>query len=229
MPPISAVASSVSESCVGKPERGRLPELRREQAAGDAGHERRERERPELVERDVHARGERGRLALADRRPGAARACSRRAAARAGTSARRRRRRSGSRRCRRPPSTGRRTGCEARRGRPRRAAGEAVAAVREVDRRQHDVDGAGRHQRDQGEVEAAKPQRRQPDQHADHAGDRAGREQQQRERQARRVREPRRRSRRRSRAARSGRARSSRRGRRGSRGRRRRPSRSRRS
>ena len=33
-----------------------LPDVARQQAAGDAGDERRERERPQLVERDVHAR-----------------------------------------------------------------------------------------------------------------------------------------------------------------------------
>ena len=39
-------------------------------------------------------------------------------------------------------------------------AGEAVAAVGEVDRRQHDGDRARQHQRDQRQVQAAHPQRR---------------------------------------------------------------------
>ena len=73
MPPISAVAARVSESCVWKRDRAGTADLGREQAARDAGDERRERERPELVERDVDAGGERRRLALADRRPGASR------------------------------------------------------------------------------------------------------------------------------------------------------------
>ena len=73
MPPISAVAASVSESCVWNVIARGDADLCREQAARDAGHERREREGPELVQRDVHAGGERGRLALADRRPRAAR------------------------------------------------------------------------------------------------------------------------------------------------------------
>ena len=54
-------------------DRARDSHLSCEQAACDAGDERRERERPELVERDVDAGGQRGRLALADRRPGAPR------------------------------------------------------------------------------------------------------------------------------------------------------------
>ena len=73
MPPISAVAARVSESCVWKRDRPGDADLRREQAARDTGDERRERERPELVERDVDAGGERRRLALADRGPGASR------------------------------------------------------------------------------------------------------------------------------------------------------------
>ena len=91
-------------------DRARHAHLRCEQAAGDAGDERRERERPELVERDVDAGGERRRLALADRRPGAARLAGDVQRARAGTGARRRRRCSGS--TRRPPVAidGRRTG-----------------------------------------------------------------------------------------------------------------------
>ena len=52
-------------------ERRRLTELRGQQAAGHAGRERREREGPQLVADDVHARRERRRLALADRGPGA--------------------------------------------------------------------------------------------------------------------------------------------------------------
>ena len=75
----------------------------------------------------------------------------------------------------------------------RGAAGEAGAAVREVDRGQHDVHGAGRHQRDQREVEAAQAEGRQADQHAHDARDRAGDEQQDRERQVGCVRDPRRR------------------------------------
>ncbi len=172
-------------------ERGRLAELRCEQAAGDAGRERREREGPELVADDVHARREGRRLALADRRPRAARlrrevhgdqqeherADDDRVAVVGGVAAR---------------DAGSADGLQARQVDRRRVAGEAVAAVREVDRRQDDVHGAGRHQRDQREVEAAQPQRRQPDQHAHDARDRAGHEQQERERHARRVRDPRR-------------------------------------
>src|SRR5581483_4678645 len=49
--------------------RARLRELGGVEAAGDADHEGRERERPHLVERDVDTGRERGRLALADRLP----------------------------------------------------------------------------------------------------------------------------------------------------------------
>ena len=43
--------------------------VRGQEPAGHAGHERGQRERPELVERHVHAGGQRRRLALADRLP----------------------------------------------------------------------------------------------------------------------------------------------------------------
>ena len=49
--------------------------------------------------------------------------------------------------------------------------GEAVAAVREVHRGQHHGDRTGQHQRDQGQVQAAQPQRGQPDRRARHHGD----------------------------------------------------------
>ena len=71
-------------------DRTRHPDLRGEQAAGDAGHERREREGPKLVERDVDACSERRRLALADRRPRATRLAGDVQRARAGTGPRRR-------------------------------------------------------------------------------------------------------------------------------------------
>jgi hypothetical protein len=66
---------------------------------------------------------------------------------------------------------GRRTGWSPERSISRCAAGEAVAAVREVDRREQTIVRAGHHQRDQREIEARQAQRRQADQHADHAGD----------------------------------------------------------
>ncbi len=59
-----------------------------------------------------------------------------------------------------------------------RAPGEAAAAVREVDRDQHDVHCTGGHQRDQREVEPREADRRQPDEHAHAAGDRPGDEEQ---------------------------------------------------
>jgi hypothetical protein len=66
-----------------------------------------------------------------------------------------------------------------------RPSGEAAAAVREVDRDQHDVHGAGRHQRDQGQVDAGESDRGQADQDPHDAGDRRRHEQQDRERQVR--------------------------------------------
>ena len=83
MPPMSTTASSMIESLGRELDGVELADVGGEQAAGDAGHERGERERPQLVERDVHARGERGGLALADRRPGAARLAAHVPAARA--------------------------------------------------------------------------------------------------------------------------------------------------
>ena len=71
MPPISAVARQRERVLRLEGDRARDSDLRCEQAARDAGDEGRERERPELVQRDVDTGGERGRLALADRRPGA--------------------------------------------------------------------------------------------------------------------------------------------------------------
>ena len=64
-----------------------------------------------------------------------------------------------------------------------RPPGEPAAAVREVDRDEHDVDRPGGHQRDECQVEPREPDRGQPDQHADRAGDRAGDEEQDRERE----------------------------------------------
>jgi hypothetical protein len=68
---------------------------------------------------------------------------------------------------------------------------ETVAAVGEVGRGQHDGDRAGEHQRDQGEVEPAQPQRGQTDQRAQHHRDQPGQEQDDRERQAGREGQPR--------------------------------------
>ena len=83
-----------------------LADVAGQQPARDAGHERGERERPELVERDVHPGGQRGGLALADRGPGAPRLRRARARARAGTSPRPRSPCSGSRRGRSPRCSG---------------------------------------------------------------------------------------------------------------------------
>ncbi len=169
MPPISAVAASVSESCVWNVIARGDADLRREQAAGDAGDERREGERPELVERDVHAGGERGRLALADRRPGAAglaRDVQQReqehdrgdddgvAVVRGVALAR-------SPACA-PGGVVREVGVADRPVKPPPPFGKSVADSTIVRR-------AGEHQRDQREVEAREPERRQPDEHADHA------------------------------------------------------------
>ena len=157
--------------------RGRLADLRREQAAGDTRHEGREREGPELVEDDVDARRERCRLALADRRPGAAGLALTWSSAMRNISggddddvavvggvalgdAR--------------PAHGLEPGEVGR----ARSPGEAAAAVREVDRDQHDVHRPGGHQRDQREVEPREADRREPDEHADAAGDRPGDEEQ---------------------------------------------------
>jgi hypothetical protein len=59
-------------------------------------------------------------------------------------------------------------------------AGEAVAAVREVHGGQHHGDRAGEHQRDQGQVQAAQPERGQADEHARRHRDQARLEQDQR-------------------------------------------------
>ena len=56
-------------------------------------------------------------------------------------------------------------------------AGEAVAAVREVQRGQHHGDRAREHERDQGQVQAAQPERGQPDEHARRHRDQARLEQ----------------------------------------------------
>ncbi len=77
--------AAVIESLCRELVRVELAHLGRQQAARDARQERRERERPQLVERDVHAGGERRRLALADRRPRAPGPARARATARAGT------------------------------------------------------------------------------------------------------------------------------------------------
>ena len=171
IPPISAVAIRVSESCVGKPYTRRVANLGREQASGHARHERGERERPHLVERDVHSGGERRRLALADRRPRAARlghevdereqeqerADDHRVSVVGGVAV---------------PHEGRCTGTRLAEVDLPLVAGESWTAIREVERREDDSDRARAHERDQRQVEAAEPQGGQPDQHADHTGDR---------------------------------------------------------
>ena len=151
-------------------DRARNSDLRGEQTAGDTGHERRERERPELVERDVDACGERRRLALADRRPGATRL---------GGDVHEREQEheradddgvAVERDVARCAIDGRRTGgvlvvsapVAERPVKPPPPFGKSVTASTIVD-------GAGEHQRDQREVEAGEPQRRQADERADHA------------------------------------------------------------
>ena len=171
-------------------DRARDAVQRREQAAGDTGQERGQREGPELVEGDVHACGDRSRLALADRCPRATgfgrdveqgddeedRGDDDDVAVVGGVAHRHLR----------PPDVR-----EPRQVRARRMAGEAAAAVREVDHRQHHGRGGGEHQRDQREVEAGEANCRQADEHADRHHDRSVDDQQQRERDRGRVREAR--------------------------------------
>ena len=68
---------------------------------------------------------------------------------------------------------------------------EAVAAVGEVRRGQHDRDRAGEHQRDQRQVQAAEAQGRQSDQRSQHHRDQARAEQHERVRQRGREQDPR--------------------------------------
>ena len=83
-----------------------------------------------------------------------------------------------------------RRGARGEGARPRRA-GESPTAAREVDHREHDRHGAGEHQRDQREVEAGDTQRGQPDEHTDRHRHEARRKQEHRERESRRVRKSR--------------------------------------
>ena len=190
MPPISAVAARMSESCVWKVIARGHSYLGCEQAAGDSGDERGERERPELVEGDVDSDCERRRLALADRRPGAPRLAGdvqqreqeqERADDDGVAVVRGVRRRHGG------PSHRGRAGRELSGQRPPL---EAAAAVREVDRRQRDGRRAREHQRDQREIETREPKRRQADEDPDRAGDPTRCEQEQRKGERGRIGEP---------------------------------------
>ena len=67
-------AKSRIDSLAGKVVASRTPMVAASSAAGDAGDEAGEREAPGLVEGDVDAGGHGAGLALADQRPGAARA-----------------------------------------------------------------------------------------------------------------------------------------------------------
>ena len=180
-----------------------LAGVRRQQPPGDARQERRERERPQLVERDVDAGGQRGRFALPDGRP---------RTARPGAHVDERDQEHDGGHDHHVAQVG---GVAAGDGRPAdvrvpavglQVAQEPMAAVREVRGPEHHRDGAGEHQRDQRQVEAAEPQGRQPDERAQDRRDQARQEQHDRERQARWRRTAERRPTRRGRAARSARA-----------------------